>query len=83
MEKEVTVEGNMAIIELMQEEIEEERRKTIIPRSYRKKVRKNNREYLKRLTEKIEFLKRSKTFGSVEVIMESTEESKLKIINQI
>lgn len=73
----------MAIIELMQEEIEEERRKTIIPRSYRKKVRKNNREYLKRLTEKIEFLKRSKTFGSVEVIMESTEESKLKIINQI
>lgn len=74
----------------MQEEIEEKKRKTIIYRCY------NNRDHkidwlaenviqaaLKPTWAKIELLERSKTYGFIEVIMESAEVARLNSINPI
>lgn len=90
MRKEVTIHGNMAILKLIKEEIEEERRETIVFRTLKNKAHEIDRmperivkKALKPLMKKIEFLKRGKTFRSVECIMDSAKTARLKAINQI
>lgn len=83
LQKEVDIEGSMAIIETIQEELEEERRKAIIFQTINKKMHRIERmsenqieEALRPVWSKVDFVKCRKVYRSVKVIMKTAEVAK-------